>query len=242
MTNTRGLASFDPVAGRRGRQVRRCALLVLVVACWLGGCAGQRQHFQALAPGAQSIVDIRETLVLMPLRVWPLQANLKLSGMQLVDTASGDLHQLVFFADESLGSRDLPLRKLQYETAQTAVLDLPPGNYRLAALDLAFPWQKSSAGIARFEPEVELVLPVGSQPAYAGRLTVEIEVLTVSDDFGARRYEFPLTEPVRLYSIDLQLEVTARVRIDDRLQQDRADAVLAFPGLADVVFEKSLFR
>lgn len=241
MINTRG-PSFDPVAGRRGRQARRCAVLVLVLAWWLGGCAGQRQHLQALAPGAESTEDIRESLVLLPLRVWPLQANLKFSGMHLVDTATGDLHQLVFFADESLGSRELPLRKLQYEIAQTAVLDLPPGNYRLAALDLAFPWQKSSAGIAKFELERELILPVGSQPAYAGRLTVEIEVLTVSDDFGTRRYEFPLTEPVRLYGIDLQLGVKARVRIDDRLQQDRADAVLAFPGLEDVVFEKSLFR
>ena len=198
--------------------------------------------FQALEAGAESIDTVQNSLVLMPLRVWPLQSNLKLSGIRLVDTATGNRHQLVLFEDESIGSRAAPQRKLELEIAQTALVDLPPGNYRLDAVDLAFIWQKASAGVATVELGRKPILPVGRTPGYAGRLTVEVDELTVTDDFGTRRYEFPLAEPLVLYSIELQLMVEARLRIEDRYDQDIADAILQFPGLESVTFAPALLR
>ena len=239
MAYANGFAGID---NRSGRLARDHALLALLLAALLAGCAGRQQHFQALAAGAETADGIRNSLVLMPLRVWPLQANLKLSGMRLVDTVTGDRHQLVFFADESLGSRALPQRKLEYEIAQTALLDMPPGRYRLAAVDLSFVHQKASANVATVALARELVLPVGRLPGYAGRLTIEVDALTVTDDFGSRRYEFPSTRRIRLYSLDVQLEVEARVRVEDRLDQDLADAIVDFPALEATVFEKTLLR
>ena len=239
MANANGIAGIDSFSGR---PAPAHLLRLLLLAALLIGCAGQRQHFQALATGAESTDGIRNSLVLMPLRVWPRQANLKISGMQLVDTANGAVHQLVFVADESLGSRALPQRKLEYEIAQTALLDLPPGNYRLVAVDLSFLYQEVAANVATVALERDLVLPVTAAAGYAGRLTVEVDALTVSDDFGTRRHEFPLTQPIRLYSVELGLEVEARIRVEDRLDQDLADAIVDFPALETTVFGKTLLR
>ena len=242
MAYANGLAGFDSVSGRPARRAWLPVLLAMLLAMLLAGCAGRLQHFQALPVGAENTDGVRDSLVLMPLRVWPLQANLRLNGMRLVDTVSGDRHRLFFFEDESLGSRALPQRKLEFEIAQTALLDLPPGSYRLDSVDLSFLHLKAPANVATLVLDRELVLPVIAAPVYAGRLTIEIDALTVTDDFGARRYELPSIRPIRLYSLDVQLEVEGRVRIEDRLDQDLADAVVDFPVLETTVFEKSLLR
>ncbi len=239
MANANGFAGIDSFSGRPARGRR---LYLLLLASLLVGCAGQRQHFQALAAGAENTDGIRNSLVLMPLRVWPRQSNLRLSGMQLIDIANGNRHRLVLVGDESPGSRAPPQRKLEFEIAQTALLDLSPGNYRLFAVELSFLDQKLSAIVATVVLERDLVLPVTAAAGYAGRLTIEVDALTVTDDFGSRRYEFPLTRPVRLYSEELQLEVEARIRVEDRLDQDLADAIVDFPALETTVFDKMLLR
>ena len=221
---------------RRGRGL--CLLLAL-----LAGCVSQNQYFQALEPGVERAEELREGLVLLPLHVFPLESNLKVNGMLFVDPATGKRHKVLLYENPSLGSAALQYHKRGLEVVQYAALDLPAGSYRLVSVDLAFLWQQTDAGVATVAATRDLTLVLGDSAAsYAGRLSVEIESLTVTDQFGERTYRFPLEAPMVLYSIENEIRVKARLRVDDRMDEDLRAMRLEYPALEAIGFEHHLLR
>ena len=235
--------SITTISGSRRIVPPGAGLCLLLALLLLTGCAGRNQYFQVLEPGAERFDDPRHSLVLLPLHVFPLESNLKVSGMRFVDPATGNRHEVFLYDNPSLGSAALAYHKLGLEVVQYAALDLPAGSYRLVSVDLAFLWQQADAAIATVAAARDWTLTVDEPvTSYAGRLSVEIEALTVTDQFGERSYRFPLETPMVLYSLDNELRVEAGLRVDDRMPEDLRAIRAEYPALENTGFEKNLLR
>lgn len=219
------------------------AAMPIVAALLLGGCAAQDMGSQALEPGAENLDTVQNNLVYLAVRTRPYQASLKLSGLVFIDRATGKWHIQSYFDNPLLGSDNVPHTVDGKEVLQDILIDLPTGEYQLAKADFVFLWKNATGSSMKVDVDRELVLRVGSTPhTYAGRLTFQIDSITVDGLFETRKYTFPLDSSVTVSNISDELLGELTYIVEDHMEEDLARAIEQYPGLGTVKFSRELLR
>lgn len=223
--------------------MRNMMALVILLQLTLSGCASQNMRSQALDPGAENIDNISESLVFMPVHIKPTQANMKLNGIILINTETEEWNIISFFNNIFLGSDTVPHSVEDGEVVQYLLLDLPAGEYRLSKMDFSFLWETRSGGFMDTELTEEIILRVPEQnQVYAGRLSIDIQSITVSGLSGTKTYSFPLPQSVEISKLFDGLQGDLHFDVDDRLSEDLERAIERYPGLGTVDFTPALLQ
>ena len=223
--------------------MKRVLILLFLLPLLLAGCAPQSMRSQALEPGVQNISSISQSLVFMPVRVTPGQANLKLRGMLFINTVTGEWNIFSFHNNPLLGSDNVPHYVQDGETVQYLLLDLPAGEYRLAKVNFSFLHEVDSTAIMNTELSRKIILRVPNRKhIYAGRLTIDIKSITVDGLLETNTYTFPLPKSVSISRIVDDMKGDLRYLIEDRMSADLEAAISEYPGLRNVDFASALLR